>query len=225
MMRARVAFAVLILVAFPLGGAAALEAPESIRATWGVLAEALLDSSVDSEISSPSFNFHLGFGATMPFSAESPFSFEPSASFHSSYCEYLNNRAVPTDQTFGSAYELGILLDAPVVFTVPLDDSFSFGIGVGACFDIRYAFTIDSSYHANDTPWINSYYWEQGRFFTPSTLIRGEYMLSERFSLGLEGRALWPIYNLWTDEGYGFLDRAKFLAGISIRYKLPKAKE
>ena len=222
-MQLRSALAALILASLPLGAAAALEAPEIIRPTWGVVVEGLLDPAANSMIASPSINFNFGCGFIMPFSKGSPFSFEPSADLYWANYEYLNKRAVPTDLTFGTAFGLGLLLDAPVVVTLPLGNTLSFGLGAGVCLDLRAAFTVDSA-HADNPPEINRYFWEKGRFATPSTLIRAEYKLTERVAFGFNGRVLWPIYNLWTNEGYGFFDRAMYLIDLSIRYKLPKAE-
>lgn len=204
----------------PLAHAAALEAPQSIRPTWGVVVESLLDPSVSPQkVASPSLNFSLGAGVVMPFSPGSRFSLEPSGDLYLANYEYLNGRAVPTDNTFATAFGLGLLLDLPIVYTFPFRGGFSLGMGMGLCFDLRYAFTVDAP-RAAETPLINGYFWDQGRFMTPSTVLRGEYQLTERVGFGFSGRVLWPLYNLWANEGYGFFDRAKYLIGLTIAYKL-----
>jgi hypothetical protein len=220
MRRCAVLAATVLALLAPLG-AAALEAPVALRPTWGVLIEGLLDHSADSSISSPSINFNFGAGVVMPFSPSSRFSFEPSADLYWAYYEYFDERGVPTDLTFGSAFGLGLLLDLPVVYTLPLGSKFTLGFGVGACLNARVAFTIDSNKSEN-TPLINRYFWDKGRFATPTTLIRGEYKLTDRVGFGFTGRVLWPIYNLWAGEGYGFFDHGMYLVDLTILYRFKK---
>jgi hypothetical protein len=213
------AFAALALSLLPLSGAAALDAPVAV--SWGVVVESLLDHSVDSKIASPSINFNLGAGLSLAL-GQGGFSFEPSADLYWANYEYLNGRPVPSDNTFGSAFGLGLLLDAPIVFTQPLGGAFSLGLGLGLGFDLRVAFTLDSAYKAEDTALMNGYFWEKGRFFTPTSLLRVQYRLTDRAEFGFSGRVLWPIYNLWIGEGYGFFDRAKYLIDLTILYRLPQ---
>jgi hypothetical protein len=217
-------FAALACLLLTLARVAALEAPLAVRPTLGVVIESLLDPSVSPEqISSPSINFDLGAGLILPFSPGSRLSFEPSVDFYGAYYEYLNGRPVPTDMTFGSAFGLGLLLDAPVVYTLPLGGGFTLGMGAGLCLDIRAAITIDTDpVKAANTPAMNRYFWDKGRFATPSTLLRAEYALTDNVAFGLNGRVLWPIYNLWSGEGYGFFDRGMYFVELSIVYKLGK---
>jgi hypothetical protein len=217
--RSLFALAAIALALLPLAEAAALEAPVAIRPTWGVLVESLLDHSADSAIPSPSIEFNFGSGVVMPFQPNSPFTFEPSADFYYFNGEFYHERAVPSGETFGSTFVLGLLLDAPIFFTQPLGPKLAFGVGAGICLDLRVAFTNDPG-RAADTPAINRYFWDKGRFATPSTLIRGEYNLTDRLGFGFTGRVLWPIYNLWSGEGYGFFDQGMYLIDLSILYKL-----
>ena len=71
---------------------------------------------------------------------------------------------------------------------------------------------------------MNQYFWDKARFSTPSTpAVRRQYRLTDRVVVGLTGRVLWPIYNLWTGEGYGFFDQGMYLLELSMRYKLGKS--
>jgi hypothetical protein len=217
------ALAAAVLLLLPLASAVALEAPQAVRPTWGVVVESLLDPSLEGSVSNPSINFNLGAGLVMPLVPGSRFSFEPSGDFYFAYYEYFNGRPVPTAQEDGSAFGLGLLLDAPLVYTLPLGGGFSLGLGLGLCFDLRVALTLDPNYKAGDTALMNGYFWGQGRFVTPSTILRGEYKLTERVGFGFSGRALWPVYNLWSGEGYGFFDRGMYLIDLTIVYKLGPA--
>jgi hypothetical protein len=185
--------------------------------------ESLLNPANTSSVPSPSLNVSFGCGVVMPLTAGSRLSFEPSADIYSFNAEYFNGQALPADESFSSAFVVGLLLDAPVVYSFPEWRNLTFGVGAGLCLDIRVAFSTDPA-KAGDTPQMNQYFWDKARFLTPSTLIRGEYKLTDRVVIGLTGRVLWPIYNLWTGEGYGFFDQGMYLLEISMRYKLGKGE-
>ncbi len=199
-------------------GAAALEAPVAVRPTWGVLIETVSDSA--SPAFDPSINFNFGAGVIMPFAPDSSFSFVPSGDLYY-YNAALNprGRAVPAEESQSSAFVLGLLLDAPVVYSFPLGAKFSAGVGLGLCLDLRVAFTTDQT-KASDTAAINRYLWGGGRFILPATTLRAEYQLTDRVGFGLKGRVLWPISNLWANEGYGALDHAIYLIDLAVLYKL-----
>jgi hypothetical protein len=211
------------LAVLPAKGAAALEAPVAVRPTWGVLVESLLNPANASAIPSPSLNFNFGCGVIMPFEPGSRFSFEPSADIYYYNAEWRNGQALPTDESFSSAFVLGLLLDAPVVYSLPAGQKFTLGFGAGLCLDLRLAFTTDPA-NAGNTPLMNGYFWDQARFITPSTLVRGEYALTDRIGFGFTARVLWPIYNLWTGEGFGFFDQGMYLIDLTIRYRLGGGK-
>jgi len=217
------------LLAFSALPIAALQAPEYLRATWGVLLESFLDPALqtagNSVRTSPlSINFNFGASVNMPLAPGSPWAFAPSGDIYYYNAEYSNDRQpVVTDDSFGSAFVLGLILNAPIVYSLSLGDSYTVSAGMGLAIDLRAAITRDSSYEAENTKKMNAYFWDKGRFFTPSTSIRFEYKLTDRVGFGIVGRALWPLYNLWTNEGYGFLDQGKYIVDLSVRYKLKPA--
>jgi hypothetical protein len=221
----------LVLAFVPLE-ATALESPDLLRATMGVLIESQLNPAFDSNVPAPSINFNLGAGLNFPFSPESRFSFAPTGDLYFYYGEFNSGQPVSADQAFSSTYILGALLNAPVMYTFPLGSGkFTLYAGLGLCLDLRFAFksgdipadsarnTDSADDAASDT---NKYFWGKGRFLMPSTTVNIEYALNDRMGVGLSTRVLWPFYNIWTKEGYGFLDQTKYLINVAIRYKLKK---
>lgn len=193
------------------------EKPESIRASWGVLIESLLDPDSASSVPNPSLNFNIGAGLVLPF-AKAPFwAFEPSVDLYWYNCGYVNERAVPVDETLSDAFVLGILVDAPFVYSFPLSGDFSAGVGGGLALNIRIAF--DTAPHGGLGE-IYGYLWGAGRFILPSLLARAEYRLSERVECGLQLRSFLPVFNLWSPESPSLFDQAMFAVGITIRYRL-----
>jgi hypothetical protein len=216
--------AVLALALFPLIGGSAqtplFGAPEYLRVTWGVIVENYLDPALASHNVTPSINFNFGAGVSFPFSALPRLAFAPSGDIYYYNTEYsANGQPVPGDEGgFASAFVLGLLLNAPVVYSYPISDTISVSGGLGLAFDLRAAITTDAA-KAGNTALINAYLWDQGRFFMPSTALRFEYKLTERVGFGFNGRFFWPIYNWWSGESYGFFDQSKYLIDLVVRYK------
>jgi hypothetical protein len=222
----------LILALVPLG-ATALEPPDSIRVTMGALIESRLnpaysDVGTYSSVSTPSINFNFGGGVNFPLAPGSRFSFAPSGNIYFYYGEFNSGQPIAADQAFSSTYIVGALLNAPVMYSLPLGSSdFTIRGGLGLCLDLRFA--LKSGDIPASTTWesaddaagdSNKYFWGKGRFITPTTTINVEYALNDRMGVGLSTRMLWPIYNLWTNEGYGFFDQTKYVIDVVIRYKL-----
>jgi hypothetical protein len=212
----------LALAALP---ATALESPEYLRVTWGVLGESFLDpalTTVGSADRAPPFsiNYNFGAGVSMPFTRVPGLAFAPSGDMYFYNAQYTTaGQVVPTDEAFTSAFVLGLILNAPLAYSYAINDQFNITASVGLAFDLRVAFTTDSA-KASYTPLMNSYLWDKGRFLMPSTSIRGEYKLTDRVGFGFTARMFWPIYNLWTEEGFGFFDQGKYFFDLVIRYKL-----
>jgi hypothetical protein len=212
----------LALVALPV---AALESPEYLRVNWGVLGESFLDPALttpgSTDRASPfSVNYNFGAGVSMPFVKDSNWAFAPTADLYYYNATYTTaGQPVAVDETFSIATVFGLLVDASVAYSYPITDKISLTASAGLCIDARIAFT-NSSGDSAGTNSINSYFWSQGRFFSPSTAIRGEYKLTDSIGFGFGGRVLWPIYNLWTNEGFGFFDQTKYMFDLVIRYKL-----
>ncbi len=220
MMRARrgmLVTALLLGAAAGLGAASPFEAPESVRPTWGVLMEPLLDEAASSEVANPSINFNLGAGVVLPLASNPRWALEPSATLYWYNCQYVNGRAVPGEVTLSDAFTIGLLVDAPFIYSFPIGRLFSAGIGGGLCLDLRFA--IDTPPYGNLGA-IYGYLWDKARFIMPSTLARAEYRLSERVEFGLELRALLPVSNLWTPDSPGLFDQAILIADLALRYRL-----
>ena len=225
--------ALALALAFVPLEATALESPDSLRVTMGVLIESQLNPGLDSNVSTPSINYNFGAGLNYPFAPDSRFSFAPSGNLYFYYGEFNSGQPVSADQAFSSTYIVGALLNAPVMYSLPLGSSdFTLRAGLGLCLDLRVALksgdipstpTSDSADDAAADS--NKYFWGKGRFITPSTTVGVEYALNDRMSAGLSTRVLWPIYNLWTSEGYGFFDQTKYIIDIAIRYKLKPKDE
>lgn len=190
---------------------------------------ALVDNNLDPLIAgghglTTAFASSLGASVDIPFTKGSWFALEPTALLYWSNYEYMDGRAIYADESFTTAFGLGLLFDTPIVVSFPLGKTLSLGLGIGPCVDLRYAFQINAPYLSSNYPYINQYFWENGHFFQPEGMIRLEYKLTDNFGFGFTGRFLWPAYNYWSSGSYSFMDRSMIAVNLSIRYTLPEPK-
>jgi hypothetical protein len=191
----------------------------AIRPDLGVIYAPNLDP--ENETLPALLTYVLGCGFVMPLSEGSPWSFEPSADLYTNYYEWENDRAVPTEVADRDAFAVGLLIDAPIVFSRHFGEGnkWSASVGAGPAFDLRVGIK-DSEAETGIGSSINGYFWGSGRFFQPTTFLRGEYMLTERVGFGFSVRFYWPVYNLWSGEGLSFWDQCMVCGSLGIYYRL-----
>jgi hypothetical protein len=190
--------------------------PAALRPSLGVLFGLNLDSNSKT---SHLITSNLGCGLEYPLG--SGFSFEPNLGAYWNYYELsASGRAVPTEISEGYIYAFGLLVDLPLVYTLRLGDRFSLAAGAGLCLHSRLGIKSLQSVEDDYAASVNSYFWSAGRFFLPSSLLRLEYRLNEKISVGLGGKFLWPIFNLWAGENLSFFDQSLIDASMSFRYRL-----
>ena len=201
--------------AFGQGGA------EAFRASWGVLVVPVMDPASVSNVANPALMFDLGASIRFPLDAAPAVSFDPSADVYWSYYELSEGgRPWPTTVEERTSFVLGLILDIPVFYRAPPLGPFSFEVGAGLGFHVRYGFSAAADAPTEDVEAINRYFWKMGRFFMPSTSLRAEYKLTDRVAFGFSARAFWPVFNAWAGEGMAFIDQGVLAAGILVRYGL-----
>jgi hypothetical protein len=78
-------------------------------------------------------------------------------------------------------------------------------------------FTGDISTDAQlQTDAIRDYFWSENRWFMPVAGIGMDFPVNEKFLLGFDLRAWFPVYKYWTDENLPAIDGWRFGAGIHI---------
>ena len=190
--------------------------PSALRPGLDVLVALNLDSS--SETMDLVTN---GLSCGLEYPLGSGFSFEPSFDAYWGYYELsASGRAVPTEISDRDIYAFCLLLDFPIVYTLRLGADFSLSGGLGLCFEPRLGIKAAKEVEDSTVASINSYFWSEGRFFMPSSLLRAEYRLNDKISIGLGSSFHWPIYHLWADEGLSFFDQSLIDSSLSIRYRL-----
>jgi hypothetical protein len=63
---------------------------------------------------------------------------------------------------------------------------------------------------------IRDYFWSGARWFMPAAGIGMDFPINEKFLLGFDLRAWFPVYKKWTDENLPAIEGWRFGAGIRI---------
>jgi len=63
---------------------------------------------------------------------------------------------------------------------------------------------------------IFKYFWSEGRWFMPVFGMGMDFPVNEKFKLGFDLRAWFPVYKLWTDDKTPAIDGWRFGAGLRI---------
>ncbi|MFW6329849.1 MAG: hypothetical protein ACOC28_07095, partial [Alkalispirochaetaceae bacterium] len=127
------------------------------------------------------------------------------------YLQTPEGPVVPTQIETGAAAgeslaaTLGFMLSLPFSYdwAPEATPEFRFGGGLSPTLVFRIPYAgIDGS----EPDGVRSYYLSSLRFLYPETFVYTDYLFTERLSLTLHLRALWPLYNLWDGEATPFLD-------------------
>jgi len=190
--------------------------PAALRPGLNVLVGLNLDSS-----SQTSHLITSGLACGLEYPLGAGFGFEPNFDAYWNYYQLSSSgRAVPCEEGERDVYAFGLLLDLPIVYTLHFGDRFALSAALGLCFDLRAGIKAAPEVTDDTVAALNSYFWSQGRFFLPSTLLRAEYRLSDKIAVCLGAKYLWPIYNLWAGEGLSFFDQSLIDSSLSVRYRL-----
>ncbi|MDR2096477.1 MAG: hypothetical protein LBP76_13325 [Treponema sp.] len=166
------------------------------------------------------------FGLAVAF----PLPFIKSASLETSLDLYYNNygysdslqRAVPLAIENRWTQVLGFVLGIHFLSTIPINSLLNFRVSGGFAADLRLCLIAAdlNSYEMDDaseqTRKVSDYFWGQGRWFLPVLGGGLDFTLNEKFLLGLDLRAWFPVYRLWTGENEPFIEGWRFGAGIKL---------
>jgi len=115
-----------------------------------------------------------------------------------------------------------------IVTGVQATAAFSLGSGVyfrvfgGPAVDLRIV-TLAVGLHPDDmeeaerqTSLITKYFWSEGRMLMPTAGFGFDFTMNERFLLGIDLRAWFPVYKLWTNDNTPAIDGWRFGAGLRL---------
>lgn len=171
----------------------------------------------------------LGAGLYLPIGPV--FGFEPGFDFYYFHHVWIEEagRAAPTDEAWRTTFTLGFLVSLPLSASWRITRNFDLALGLGPAFHLRLgllAAGVAESEPADvaHVPLINAFFYEGGRWFVPTSFLRGEYRLTDRVDFGFSARAFWPVYNAWNGAPAGsWWDEGVFGGALVVRYRFPAA--
>jgi hypothetical protein len=134
--------------------------------------------------------------------------FEPSLDIYGTYYgySYTLDRAVPYAIENRSSFVIGFILGVPVSYRYRLANGFILRGFAGPAFDLRLCLVAgglegdDKDDAATQTGDIASYFWSSGRWFLPTAGFGVDFPVLKGLLLGIELRAWFPVYKLWSGE-------------------------
>jgi hypothetical protein len=145
--------------------------------------------------------------------------------------EYNSTRGYPMacNPENRSALVIGFITGIQVTGNFPLGDKgTAFRAYAGPAADLRIVALAAGLNHPSDltgdirtnaqlqTDAIRDYFWSNARWFMPVAGIGMDFPINEKFLLGFDLRAWFPVYRLWTDKDIPAIDGWRFGAGIRI---------
>jgi len=140
---------------------------------------------------------------------------------------YTLNRAVPAAIENRSAFVFGFLTGIHALGRFPLGNNVDLRAFGGPAADLRII-ALASNLHPDDfsgkpetdaqiqTDSIHEYFWSKGRWFMPVAGMGVDFAINEKFLLGFDIRAWFPIYRLFNDEDLPPIEGWRFGVGIRI---------
>jgi len=128
-----------------------------------------------------------------------------------------------------SAFVMGFLTGFQTMALFPIGKGVDVRVYGGTAADLRLVVLAFGLNHPADftgdietrdpqleTDAIREYFWSEGRWFYPSAGVGIDFPLSERFKLGFDFRAWFPLYRAWADKELPFIDGWRFGAGFRV---------
>jgi len=135
-----------------------------------------------------------------------------------------------------SAFVMGFITGINAVFYLPIGNKAMRVFG-GPVFDLRLItlavglnhpadFTGDIKTDAQlQTDAIINYFWGKGRWFMPVAGFGFDFPINEKFLIGFDIRAWFPVYKLWTNDKVPAIDGWRFGAGLRITIRNTEDKK
>ena len=126
-----------------------------------------------------------------------------------------------------SAFVLGFLTGVNAVGFFPIGES-AFRVFGGFSFDFRVVVLAIGLNHPADftgdiktdaqlqTDAISKYFWEKGRWFTPSAGFGFDFPVNSKFLLGFDLRTWFPVYRIWANDKAPDIDGWRFGGNLRI---------
>jgi hypothetical protein len=141
--------------------------------------------------------------------------------------DYHLDRAVPAAIENRSAFVFGFLTGLQALGRFPLNENFNLRVYGGPAADFRII-NLAGNLHPDDfsgdpdtdaqiqTDSIREYFWNKGRWFMPVFGAGFDYVINEKFLIGLDLRIWFPVYKLDGTEDLPLAEGWRFGLGLRI---------
>jgi hypothetical protein len=144
--------------------------------------------------------------------------------------DYRLDRAVPSAIENRSAFVLGPLLGVQAGGLFPVASFLDVRVYGGLAADLRVvliASGLNDSDKQGDPEWnaatqtdsVRRYFWGKGRWLFPVAGFGADFALNEKVKLGLDARAWFPLYRLWTKEDLPGIEGWRFGVGARFSFR------
>jgi hypothetical protein len=208
---------------FPLGADGFLE-----RLDWSFGGTVLMFPEDNGNRGGPMPVLPAGSGA-LSYPVWGPFSAELSLDLY--FTNYMYNfdwdRALPAEIESRSAFVFGFLTGIHGLARFPLGNQFALRVSGGPDLDLR-VITLAADLHPDDfsglpetdaqiqTDAVRDYFWGQGRWFLPVLGVGLDYVINEKYLVGLDFRTWFPLYRTWSGEDLPPIEGWRFGLGLRI---------
>jgi len=165
-----------------------------------------------------------GVGLSVPLG---PLYFEPGLDVYATYFGYSDilDRPVPYAIENRSALVVGSVVNLPVEFGFSLAGLLGLRFFAGPSTDLRLCLTADGLEGADqqdasdETEKIAGYVWSAGRWLFGMAGLGLDLPASRGITLGIEGRAWYPVYRFWTEEDLPPTENLRFSLTIRALFR------
>jgi len=163
-------------------------------------------------------------GVSAAWSITGPLRIEITADAYFSNYEFntVHNYPMACNPENRMSFVIGFLTGVQATAAFDLGSDILFRVFAGPAADIRIV-TLAIGLHPNDiteaelqTQLISDHFWSNGRMFMPVLGFGFDFPMNENFLLGLDFRAWFPIYKLWTNDNTPAIDGWRFGAGLRL---------
>lgn len=188
--------------------------------------DSLVTLSAPDEKNTPTVSPSINAGMEYEYRILKHFYFSPSLDLSLLHYGLKNSKAYICEIENRTALTFNMFVDFPLLAGFDIN-SWNIAFGGGIAFLVRFGMLdigVDPNQNSHDgslsakeeVKGINSYFWQNGRFFRPSLQFKFSYTFSSGWRTGLQTRLFFPIANLWDNTHPKFADDLAIQIGIII---------
>jgi len=191
---------------------------------WSI-AGSVLCFPADNGVDADPFPILPSLGGALSLQLSGPLRLEFTEDIYITNYEYYSKSGYPMacNPENRSALVIGFITGIQVTGNFSLDNKgTAFRVYAGPSADLRVVALAAGLNHPSDkdaqsqTDAIREHFWDKARWFMPAAGIGIDFPINEKFLLGFDLRAWFPIYKTWTDKDLPAINGWRFGAGFRI---------